>query len=520
MAVKKKEASLSIEDKLRAALVADDKQLYPIPENWVWTRLGEISLDPQYGWTTSAASEGDVQLLRTTDITSGQIDWTSVPYCKEIPADLEKYLIRDGDIVISRAGSVGFSNLIKNPEKAVFASYLIRFKPLIVQEYLAHFLKSQTYWAAISESSSGIAVPNVNASKLKQISIPVAPLSEQQRIAAKLESLLGKIKEAKALLDEIPEILENFRQTVLAAAYSGRLTSEWREKNANVEPASNLLIRIHERRMALVQSKKERMQITEAFEERNLLIDNDALGFDDIPLTWATCRIGAIGTVCNGSTPSRKVPEFWGGDIPWVSSGEVHNNIISETREWITKKGFKGSSVRFLPSGTVLLAMIGEGKTRGQSAVLAIKATINQNIAAVIIDHQLVRSDYVWRWFQFQYEATREQGGGSGPQALNCQRVRELPFVLPPLSEQQEIVQRIESLFSKADDFETQYKEAMEQIESLPEIILSKAFRGELVPQDPNDEPASVLLNRIRAAKGTAIVTGKQTRGKKAIRSS
>ena len=133
--------------------------------------------------------------------------------------------------------------------------------------------------------------------------------------------------------------------------------------------------------------------------------------------------------------------------------------------------------------------------------MLAIESTINQNIAAVVLDHGLVRADYLWRWFQLQYEATRERGGGSGPQALNCQRVRELPFVLPPLAEQHEIVRQVEALFALADRIEARFAKAKAQIDRLPQALLAKAFRGELVPQDPNDEPASVLLERLRAAK-------------------
>jgi type I restriction enzyme, S subunit len=113
--------------------------------------------------------------------------------------------------------------------------------------------------------------------------------------------------------------------------------------------------------------------------------------------------------------------KYWAGSIPWVSSGEVRNNVISETRELITKAGQQNSSVKLLPKGTVLLAMIGEGKTRGQSAILGIEATINQNIAAVVIDHGMVVPEFLWWWFQLQYEQTRRRGAGNGPKALNCQ---------------------------------------------------------------------------------------------------
>ena len=149
--------------------------------------------------------------------------------------------------------------------------------------------------------------------------------------------------------------------------------------------------------------------------------------------------------------------------------------------------------------------MIGEGKTRGQAAVLKIDATVNQNVAAVMLTHGLVESIFLWRWFQLQYEATRERGSGSGPQALNCQRVRELPFVLPPLAEQREIVRRVEALFVLSDRIEGRYKEARRLVGRISESILAKAFRGELVRPEAElaeaegglFESAEELLNRI-----------------------
>jgi type I restriction enzyme S subunit len=110
----------------------------------------------------------------------------------------------------------------------------------------------------------------------------------------------------------------------------------------------------------------------------------------------------------------------------------------------------------------------------------------------------------LWRWFQLQYEATRKRGSGSGPQALNCQRVRELPFVLPPFSEQQEIVRRVEALFALADQLEARLTIAQRQVDALTPSLLARAFRGKLVPQDPSDEPAFLLLERIRGTNNLA----------------
>lgn len=364
--------------------------------------------------------------------------------------------------------------------------------------YVYRFLAQPSVRRSAKENFTGTAgQARVPVAFIQELEIPLAPLPEQRRIVAKLEALLGHVDACRKRLDRVPILLKRFRQAVLAAACSGRLTADWREERPEMESGIDLLARIRVARITKAGTAKERNQIDEAFGDACRIPDEDELGLEGIPDSWVACRIGAIGTVLNGSTPSRKQPGFWSGKIPWVSSGEVRNNLITNTREKITTLGFESCSVRLLPRGAVLVAMIGEGKTRGQSAVLGIEATINQNVAAIVIPNGLVCSDFVWRWFHFQYEATRERGSGSGPQALNCQRVRELPFVLPPLPEQHEIVRRVEDLFKLADGIEARYTKARAQVEALTPALLAKAFRGELVPQNPSDEPAAVLLERI-----------------------
>jgi type I restriction enzyme S subunit len=164
-----------------------------LPNGWFWSTIGEVCHNPQYGWTTKASEAGSLRIVRTTDITSGVINWDNVPFCEKEPENKEKYLLKDGDIVISRAGSVGYSLLIKSPQHSVFASYLIRFMPIINENFVAYFLKSPYYWNSISETKIGIAVSNVNATKLKKISVPIPPQSEQHRIVAKIEEFFTKL---------------------------------------------------------------------------------------------------------------------------------------------------------------------------------------------------------------------------------------------------------------------------------------------------------------------------------------
>lgn len=240
-----------------------------LPKWWIYSKLGDICSKPQYGWTSPASHTGNLKYLRTTDISSGKINWRTVPYCAKVPEDIAKYTVRENDILVSRAGSVGISYRIEtHSDNAVFASYLIRFKPLeniTNSKYIEFYLKSHLYWQSISEFTSGIAVPNVNASKLASLDIPLPPLNEQRRIVAKLEKLLAKVESSKQRLERIPTILKRFRQSVLAAACSGRLTADWRELHPDVEPAEELLKRIKDGRLNRAQTLQQKTKIEQIY---------------------------------------------------------------------------------------------------------------------------------------------------------------------------------------------------------------------------------------------------------------
>ena len=207
------------------------------------------------------------------------------------------------------------------------------------------------------------------------------------------------------------------------------MTEDWRAEHPDAESAEMLLVKIEEFRITNAINKREFNAVKKNYKEGRIRLENKNKG-SQLPDSWQYCEVNTIGNVYNGSTPSRKVNEYWNGNISWVSSGEVANTRIAFTKERITKNGFENSSVKLFPKGTVLLAMIGEGKTRGQSAILDIESTCNQNVAAVVINHGLVLSEYLFYWFSMQYERNRGVGSGSGPKALNCQRVRELDFIM------------------------------------------------------------------------------------------
>lgn len=156
--------------------------------------------------------------------------------------------------------------------------------------------------------------------------------------------------------------------------------------------------------------------------------------------------------------------------------------------------------------------MYGEGKTRGQVTELGIPATINQACAAIVVNEEKVIRNYLKLALQANYFEMRELAEGGNQPNLNLSKIKEFPLPLPSMAEETEIVRRVETLIAYADRLEVRYAAARAQVEKLTPALLAKAFRGELVPQDPNDEPASVLLERIRAA---CAATPKPQRGRR-----
>ncbi|MCD1587669.1 restriction endonuclease subunit S [Halomonas sp. IOP_14] len=366
----------------------------------------------------------------------------------------------------------------------------------------------------LGDVSRSTTVPSVRKGDIEELVLAIPPFVEQKVIADKLDTLLAQVDNTKARLQRIPEILKNFRQSILAAAMSGKLTEEWREKKPPLEAISLAEIDSYWASRYLNAGKK-----------RARLDLFQPVSLNQTPEKWLNTSIGYVFDVYVGATPSRSVEDYWNGDVPWVSSSEVAFCRINSTKESITKLGLSKTSTSIHPPGTVMLAMIGQGKTRGQAAILDIEACHNQNTAALRVPEGFVISEYLYFYLTKQYEETRGIGGGNNQQALNKGFVQSLEFPLPPLHEQQEIVRRVEELFAFADRIEQQAITGLARVNNLTQSILVKAFRGELTADwriaNPElikgDNSAVALLQKIHAGRETPS-NKKQTKKKIAAR--
>lgn len=471
------------------------------PEKWTKSRLGEICSKPQYGWTSKSSKDGKIKYIRTTDISSGKINWESVPFCEKEPDSVDKYRIEQNDILVSRAGSVGISYRIEEvPAEAVFASYLIRFKPIIIEpKFIEYFLKTDIYWNSISEFTAGIAVPNVNATKLAELKIPIPPLNEQHRIVEKLDKLLAKVESAKARLERIPRLLKQFRQAVLSAAVSGELTKDWRKNNPDVEDAYVLLENSIQSIKILLKGKYKEISLPE-YPINEIIPSKWKYTFIQPLLNYERngIKTGPFGSALKKSEHQQKGIPVVG--IENIGEGKFNfGNKIFVTAE----KAVQLNSFNVLPEEII----ISRSGTVGEVCVVPFDfgpALISTNLIRMALNRTVINPYFFTYLFQGStliLNQIRELCKGSTRDFLNQTILKSLIFVLPPLKEQNEIIKRVEALFKTADQIEARYKKAKAHVDKLQQSILAKAFRGELVAQDPNDEPAEVLLERIKSLK-------------------
>ena len=237
----------------------------------------------------------------------------------------------------------------------------------------------------------------------------------------------------------------------------------------------------------------------------------------DLPESWAWCRIKNICTIGTGATPLKSNSAYYAnGTIPWITSAATSEEIITTPADYITERAIAETNCSIYPIGTLIIAMYGEGKTRGQISELGIEACTNQACAALQILADDVRlSQYVKSYFQYSYENLRQKAKGGQQPNLNQTIIAETLIAIPPYQETKRIMDSVYQCIDQINTIEESIESICTSIENAKKRILDLAIHGQLVPQNPADEPATVLLDRIRAEKEELIRQGKIKRDKK-----
>ena len=214
----------------------------------------------------------------------------------------------------------------------------------------------------------------------------------------------------------------------------------------------------------------------------------------EVPESWVWTTLGEVGTWQSGGTPSRSNKTYYGGNIPWLKTGDLNDGLISDIPESITEEAVANSSAKINPTGSVLIAMY--GATIGKLGILTFPATTNQACCACIEFNAIIQL-YLFYFLLSQRNEFIAKGGGGAQPNISKEIIVNTFIPLPPLSEQQHIVMEIEKWFALIDQIEQSKVNLQTIIKQTKSKILDLAIHGKLVPQDPNDEPAIELLKRI-----------------------
>lgn len=357
-----------------------------------------------------------------------------------------EYMFENAKALMSCRGAYSGTMNLSLPKSFITSnSLIIDSKGAGMSEHFTYFL-----FSALNKKSiiSGSAQPQITVQAFAKYPIPLPPLVEQQRIVERIESLFAKLDEAKENLQNVLDGFETRKAAILHKAFTGELTANWRKQH-------------------------------------DVSIDS-----------WGKKKLGEINEIGTGGTPSRKIAAYYNGNIPWIKTGEILWNYIYDSEEKITNNAINNSSAKFYSKGTVLVAMYGQGLTRGRAAILAIEATTNQAVCA-LKPKQVLKSKFLFYYFMENYWKYREKAIGGNQPNYSIKMISKWNINLPTLDEQTEIVRIIDDLLAKEQQAKELAENALAKIDLIKKSILARAFRGELGTNNPADEPAVELLKRV-----------------------
>jgi len=336
--------------------------------------------------------------------------------------------------------------------------------------WIDYFLKQGNFYLSLLNIARGAATKRVQPKELLELKIPLPSLEEQQKIVAHFKSIETEDGELKDELTHQQTLLKKLRQQILQEAIEGKLTADWRAQNPDVEPASELLARIQAEKQQLIKDKKIKKQ------KPLPAISEEEKPFA-LPDEWVWCRVNDIASIGTGATPLTSEPNYYGGEINWMTSGDTSYDYVTHTKATITEKAITETNCQVYPRGTLVVAMYGQGKTRGQVTELKIDAATNQACVAIQLYLLSIEANqFLKTHFKKIYNEIRELAQGGAQPNLNMGKIKANIIALPPLSEQKAIVAKVEKLLALCDQLETQITHNQNHANALMQAVLKEAF--------------------------------------------
>lgn len=402
-----------------------------LPHGWRWVKLGDVcEVNPRRPQLDRPDNElTSFVPMETVDAISGTIAENRTRPFGEVKKGYTFFL--DKDVLFAK-----ITPCMQNGKHAIALGLLggfgfgttefhvIRAGPHIITDWIWCFLRQPIVLQKATDQFTGsVGQQRLPDDYLKSLQIPLPPLPEQKRIASILKEQMASVDKARAAAEARLEAVK-----ALPAAFLGEIFS------------------------------------------------------DAVLANWKKQPIHAVTKTCSGATPSRDRKDYYQGSIPWVKTGELKDNVIFDSEEHVSEKALKETSISLLPSGTLLVAMYGQGQTRGRTALLAKPCTTNQACFAVYPKPEVFNSMFLQFWFRRNYQRLRmeTEGRGGNQPNLNGDYLKKQLIPLPPLTEQQMIATRLKEQLVLVDKARASAEAELQTINALPAALLRKAFNGEL----------------------------------------
>ena len=406
-------------------------ELYSLPDGWEWKELqffGKFIRGVSYKkeQLLESLTNDSFTLLRANNI-QNELELDDIQI---VPKDVAKGKeIKDGDILFAMSSGskhlVGKNILLNGLKNYTFGAFCSIYRnqknDVLNNYYLSYVLKSNLYRDKLSGLSMGANINNLKSSDLEIMKIPLPPLEEQKRIVAKLDNLFAKIDKAIDLHQKNIDEADIFMASVLNDVFA---------------------------------------ELEEKYKKRT---------------------IGSFSKVGTGATPLKNRNDFYeNGNINWITSKATNDDYVYESEQLITEIALNECRLKINPIGTIIVALYGQGKTRGQVSELMIESSTNQALATIIVDENESINTYLKYFLKKSYFDIREKASGGTQPNLNLSIIKNIELSLPPLQIQQKVVAYLDEISNKMEKIKQIQKEKMQSLKALKASILDKAFKGEL----------------------------------------